>query len=696
MNQRYQNQTIEIKSVTPKKKIITQQLKQNLSKPELRKFKMNISKYIYSSKKKLLKPSRSINNKIDTFGITNENSEESINSDEYISSTNLDVETNTYIHEQTDKVSENEKPKNNNVYSKGRVISILDDRGKPKKLLKGANKYKKINTNVKFKDYFDDKSNSNNISYKRMKINTNDMKKNIVYKKDEKILYDNNKISIIKTNTTNNSKKNFSRNKNNMNKINVDENITNNNSSNITNTYSVNNNKKQYIDTSKSGKLGDEINNIYYATKIKKGKNRKKNAQNINNIDYSNNYNYKPKYKNSKKLIEQLNPSVHTNNMTKSNNNYNKNNESGINNINNNNIIFSPLKVININIENRDKTPIQINRRYVQSNMDWISFIYPNERANKENNKNKLILINKNNFLSADKFNNKNLTRSEKELKNNSNKFKIKKNYSYIKNAKKNHFSISPKYQNLIFESYLRYDTLNNHKNKNKSFINKKDIFVNKTNKISNPNDSKMENNITNNSKAINNNYFNDTNSNVTYSFYIKNQDLIGPAFNKKIDKNSDIILVKNNSKAKYKHNHSLSSFNSNTINNSSSLYSLLKSTKNFSERDGINNENESNDHTHKSRIKSKYVDKNTNNNLNNINSNKERKINDLTQKLLNDKKRINFKKQIIPLKANNSKKFNQFCSVSPNNMLNKINKGRCNNYITDNFYTINPNNKYY
>ena len=703
MNLKSQNQTIEIKSATPKNKLIIQQLKLNSSKPELKKYKINISKYIYSSKKKIFKSSKSNDNKINkinTFGITNENSEESVNSDEYISSTNLDVDTNTYIYEQNDKISDNERNKNNNIYSKGRVVSILDDDGKPKKLLKGANKFKKINTNVKFKDYLDDKNNNNNIHYKKIKIN-NDIKKNIIYKKDEKHFFDNEKISHMKIDNTKNLKKISSRNnKNKISKNNTNDIITNKNASNVINNIkSVNINKNQHIDSSKLGRLENESNSIYYVEKIKPDKNAKKNIPNIGN-----NY-YKIKTRNSKKITEQLNSPIHTNNTINTNNNYNKSNLSSINNINNNNIIFSPLKVININIENGDETPVQINRKYVQSNLGWVSFIYPNEKINKGINKNKYVLINKNNLLSIDKSHNKINTGSEKEFTTNSNKFEIKKNYSYIKKGKKNHFSISPKSQNMILENYFRYDTLNNQKNKNKSFIHKKDIYVNK-NRFSKSNNKNIENYITNsNSKTINNNCLNETNNDITYSFYINNENLNSVFFNKKIQKNfqnSDIILAKNNSKAKYEHNHSLSSFNGKTINNTSSLYNIFKPSKNFLEGDGINKVNESNDNTHKLGIKRKYkyfdINSNINSNINtninnNINSNNKNSKNNVeAQKLINDKKRINFKKQIIPLKKNISNKFKQFIPISPNNMIKKIIKGKCNNYINNNFLTINSN----
>ena len=191
--------TIEVEPTTPQKLLINQIDKPNSSKTKSIRNKTGFSKYIYNVQKNLFKPNNSIDtknqilnkrnfqsNNIDEHDFTfekNQDNEEEFDSDEYISSTNLDVETNTYID--TEKNSEYEK-KDKNIKVK------LNSNEKIKKIIK--NKINNSNyVNAKFRDFFKNlKKSTIKNPKKNVNPNISDNKPTIYKKLDANIINSNN------------------------------------------------------------------------------------------------------------------------------------------------------------------------------------------------------------------------------------------------------------------------------------------------------------------------------------------------------------------------------------------------------------------------------------------------------------------------------------------------------------------------
>ena len=166
------NKDIYINS-SSKKKVITLNTNENLyNSPELRISSINKQKINYSNQKNFIMENN--NNEYNE-------EEEEINSDEYVSSTNLDVETNTYINFQDNVKNEENKIKKKIIRFPGRLRSkILSD---------------DINNKIE--------------EIKQQKNN------NIFLINDKEIINNNKNINIINHNDNNFNKANFNRKMNN-------------------------------------------------------------------------------------------------------------------------------------------------------------------------------------------------------------------------------------------------------------------------------------------------------------------------------------------------------------------------------------------------------------------------------------------------------------------------------------------------
>ena len=776
--------TIEVEPTTPQKLLINQIEKPNSSKTKSIRNKTGFSKYIYNVQKNLFKPNNSIDtknqilnkrnfqsNNIDEHDFTfekNQDNKEEFDSDEYISSTNLDVETNTYID--TEKNSEYEK-KDKNIKVK------LNSNEKIKKIIK--NKINNSNyVNAKFRDFFKNlKKSTIKNPKKNVNPNISDNKPTIYKKLDANIINSNNN-SINNQKLKKNQLKNYystkilkSKKKIENDKANLTNHIINNNTNIITNekkckkTSSKNGIYSGHVtDTKKSNKNGTSYNsntntntNVNTKSNTKSNTNLNLNKDNLCENMYDKNKNYS--------FINNINPQNSINNL---------------NNFNNNQIIFSPSKVINVSIDERNKTPIEINRNrpIISPNLEWINIlsdknnnkkmlyvipknnlknknIIPNSNRNTtymRNNSNNLIYINKkNNIISLNKIR-INQLHSNKTAKNiNNNKIQIRKYFSFVSKNKKNvhtfHYnynnnmltlddqrkinsSFSPKSQRNIFnKNNYNLNSVDTLKTINNRVILKKEILHNKVMPKFNPNINILNtidnnpslsniSNLNNNMKLILNNkhayYQRSLNQNIFDNILNITSEKKNSLYKSPLQK-SDIILTKNNSKAKYKHNHSLSIYynnnsnTNNTINNNSCNYSkIVKNNNIFSYRKGgngikipidfLNNSNKLN--------LGKKVKDNNNENIvyNSINFNTGLAENNTI--MLNNncncsnnyiasdsiKRKINYKQQIVPLNSTNSRKIKKFIPIdrtSPNITNKKLINKRNNNLACDNFNTI-------
>ena len=753
-------QTLKIGNLFPKKKLINQRVKSNSLETKLQKYNTDNTKYIYKgnnhknlSKKNQLNDDKnsSLLNITDSLDDSFEldldndknNEEEELNSDEYISSTNLDVETHTYIDE-NEHISDKKNNKSN-IYNKGKIIFPPISRkseinnfyeGKQKKLI-NEEKNAKINYfNLKFREYL-------NVYNKNNKIKNIKGNKPSIYKKVDLNKLINNECHTINNPDLNNKKilKNINKkypfkkqNSGIIEKSNTEENII------ITNNIPKEKEPLTIIINKKNDIPKNEIYSRFSKKKLKTGNNSytivntNTNANNLNNnsnkenIDTNNKINTNRNIKITSFNIDNHNSKskVKKKIITKKINRINslKKSESlkspttqihlnqNINNINNT-FIFSPLRILAVNSDERNTTPTEINHKY-----PYVNFIYNTKNLNNKISKNNKNIPNIKNSNRSLCMNNKNIIffnlknkNSFKSLK--SNKVLIKKKSSCIKKdnnnsfaAKKNPFtksimdhkktvsSFSPKSQRIVFNKKINLNLsfLDTHiySAKNKIFP-KKEIISNKTNTYIGTNQTNnfintIENSRITNTSNYNKNSIYETNANKNI---------------KPILQNSEIILVKKNSKAKNKNDNFLSSFGNK--NNVCSFYQIYKSNKNLFKKDfNLFSPNNSNNYSNTYFIKKKINYSNNqsyNSNLNNS-INKSNTIMTTNNSCMNDeKKKINYKKHFIALNTNANtnkcrklKKFIPIDRSSPSNLNKRLIKEYYanNNVITDNFNTFN------
>ena len=744
-------QTLVVENSFPKKKLIHQRIKSNSLETKLQKYDTNISKYIYNGKnhKNLSKKNQSNDNKNssiinitdsldDTFilpNLNNDDKEEEFNSDEYISSTNLDVETNTYIDE-NEQTSEKKNMKSN-VYNKGKILSPSISKkfdnvnfyeSKHKNINNEEKDVKINNYNIKFIENF-------NATNKNIKTKCNKENKPSIYKKVDLNKFNNIVHHTINSSNQNNKKKIKNINKKNQNKKNkngiIEKSNTEDSSPKEKEPLTVIMNKKTDIPK-------NEIYSRFSRKVLKTGKssyttvntntNNTNNNSNKENFDMNkrkhlnrnikiaslnivnNNSKNKAIKKSISKKINRINSLKKLESLHSPKGPINNNNQS-INNISNN-FVFSPLKIFNVNINERNTTPTEIIRKY-----PFVDFINNSKNVNY-----KISLCNKNipNILTSDRntymnnqniifFNLKNIN-SPKKIE--SNKALIKKKYSRTKKDNNNSFAInknpltkkidhkktissfSPKSQRIFFNKKINLNLpfIDTHvySTKNKIFP-KKESTSNKTNMNATTNQTNNLINTIDNSRTTNSSNYN---KNYIYSSNV-NKNIKSPL------QNSEIILVKNNSKAKYKHDHSLSSFGNK--NNGSSFYQIYKSNKNLFKKDIIVfSPSNFNNYTNKYLMKKKINYSNNqsyNSNLNNsINKSNTVMINNSC--MCDETKKINYKKHFIDLNTNTNKcrKLKKFIPIdrnSPSNNNNKrlIKEYANNNVMIDNCNTFNDSN---
>ena len=781
MKLQFLNQTIE--STIPKKEIINNIEKFNISKIQSKNNNTYFSKYVNNVQKNLFKTNNSNDNKkqlqdnrifhgdtINEPDFTLEKSkcsEEELDSNEYISSTNLDVETNTYIN--SEKNSEYEKNVKN-------IKVKLNSNEKTNKIIKI--KFNDTNNaNIKFHDFFKN-CNKNIINNPKINFNSNinDNKPKIYKKVDINIFNSNNTINNQKTKKSQLKNFNSAKMLKNKNKIEREKNNLNNplinNNTNITanekNYKRILSKNEIYSDYFTDPKKTNKVSICYNSnTNANTNANTKSNTKSNTNINLNKDNSYENFIYDKAKNFSFIN-NINSQNTTNS-----------LNNKNNNCIIFSPLKVIKYNIDEKTKTPYEINhsRPVFSPNLELInSFCGKNDNAkilyaipkknikkkiiipysNRDTNysknnddSNNLIYINKkNNIISLNKAR-KNQFHTSKTSKNrnNTNKIQIRKYFSFVSNNKKNDQKFHSKYnsivlslddqrKNILFFSPKSQQNIFNKNNYNLNpnnsikiitnrIIPKKDIFHNKVISHINPSIKVLNtidnnpifnnmNNLNNNTKlSLNNEYFNYQRS-LNHNNFDNILNIPSEKKNylyKSPLQKSEIIIVKNNSKTKYKHNHSLSNCynnydNNNTINYNSCRYNKIgKNNKIFSHKKGenhikipidfINNTNILNSlKNQKDSINENIINNSINFKTNLTNNNTITPNNNCLNNYIESdsaKRKINFKQQITPINSS-TRKIKKFIPIDrkfPNITNRKLVPNRYTNIDCDNYNTI-------
>ena len=434
--------------------------------------------------------------------------EEEINSDEYVSSSMLDVETNTYINHSLINISNkniiNEREKDfkiKKIEKKGKnVINIYSKKENNQKIKKDDNNSKILtleqssmiplnrllennigDINYSIKDNNKNifiKSNEENLTYNSNILNNNIIKS----KKENKI--DDNKINNNRVNINDFIKKNNSVIENKSNQINI----------NKINKYNLKNNNKK--DNSR-----DEYSNCLFNENIlkdllilKKGKNYKilKNSKSIKLEKTRGRLSTSPKIESLYKNINKSN--INLDILRKLKKNYSNNiiDDNTINNnykINANSKIYikkipkyiitkendSPLKKLKINTSaslNNKKVDFLKNNKI---NEDIINFIQnkklQNNKKNQSKSKSKSKSIGKENNMILKKDNNKNIYSKQLKILKYFNSFHQKKEKKIFKN--------------MTNEQFLTYSNNNNNMTHNNSGIANKSIDAKKIYELS-------------------------------------------------------------------------------------------------------------------------------------------------------------------------------------------------------------------